>query len=45
MFCCNFQDLYVTSAIDAEGNGGQLFVVRNTGAKGLAGRSFDHTSQ
>ena len=37
------KDLYVTSALDSEGKGGQLFVIRNTGAQGLAGRSFDPT--
>lgn len=37
----DLRDLYVTSAMDAEGNGGQVFVVRDTGAQGFAGRSFD----
>ena len=39
----DLKDLYVTSALDSEGKGGQLFVIRNTGAQGLAGRSFDPT--
>ena len=39
----DLKDLYVTSALDSEGKGGQLFVIRKTGAQGLAGRSFDPT--
>lgn len=39
------RDLYVTSAEqvlpDGTIRGGQLFVVRKTGAQGLPGRSFD----
>ena len=41
----DLRDLYVTSAMDSEGKGGQVFVVRDTGAQGLAGRSFDPTAK
>ena len=39
------KDLYVTLAMDEEGNGGQVFVVRNLGAQGFAGRCFDPTAK
>ena len=41
----DLRDLYVTSAIDNEGKGGQVFVVRDTGAQGLPGRCFDPTAK
>ena len=41
----DLRDLYVTSAMDEEGKGGQVFVVRNTGAQGLAMRSFDPSAK
>ena len=41
----DLQDLYVTSAMDEEGKGGQVFVVRDTGAQGLAMRSFDPSAK
>ena len=40
-----FKDLYVVSAMDEEGNGGQVFVVRDLGAQGFAGRCFDPTAK
>ena len=39
----DLKDLYVTSATHPEGEalkGGHLFVVKNTGAKGLPARNF-----
>lgn len=45
----DLKDLYVTSCMrtteDGEVNGGQLFVVKNTGSQGLPGRSFDRKAQ
>jgi len=41
----DLRDLYVTSAMDEEGKGGQVFVVRDTGAQGLAMRSFDPSAK
>ena len=37
----DLRDLYVTTAKDDSGQGGQLFVVRETGAQGLPGRFFN----
>lgn len=43
----NLEDLYVTSATHEENGeikGGKLFVVKNTGAKGIPARNFDSTA-
>ena len=43
----NLEDLYVTSATHEENGeikGGKLFVVKNTGAKGIPARNFDLTA-